>query len=137
MPPIPCAHCGVNYMRHTNDPNDPKLCNNCVVREERRAPKMKEKLETIDVLIKCPKHVYTEIEEICINTGINATKYFLHLHSTNGPKVKNPVVLEREWKTKEEAQKDLPKLPVEENELASTSTTGMPDKFQKKKEKKK
>lgn len=105
-------------MRTTNDPEAPKLCNNCVVKEERRSPKVEDKKETIDILVQCPKHVYAEIEEICINTGIDVTKYFMNLHLNNCPKVicdnrtlkekHAPAVLEREWKTKEEVQEYLP-----------------------------
>ena len=121
MPPIPCAHCGNNFMRTTTDPEAPKLCNNCAVREERRAPKMEEKKDTIDILIKCPKKDYAEIEEICINTGVDVTKYFMNLHASNGPKViydnrtlkekqsQPPAILERNWKTKEEVEEYLPK----------------------------
>lgn len=79
-PPIPCAHCGGNFMRHDLDPNAPKLCNNCSVREEKRNPKGDKKMENIGVLIQCPKDVYIEIEELCVNNGTNPTRYFLELH---------------------------------------------------------
>lgn len=119
MSPIPCAHCGVNYMRPTLDPEVPKLCNNCLVREEHRKPTKKENMEsTIDIKITAPLHVHNEIEEYCINNGMNLSQYFLSLHDT--------------FKNKTDAHSE-PQLPVEVNELASTSTTGMPDKFMKKK----
>lgn len=81
MPPIPCAHCGNNFMRPTNDPEAPKLCNNCIVREETRKIKGETKMQTIKIEIDCPVSTYPEIEEFCINKGISVTKYFLDLHS--------------------------------------------------------
>lgn len=81
MPPIPCAHCGNNFMRPTIDPEAPQLCNNCSVREEKRNPQNKAKMETtVDILIKCPQKVQFEIEELCINQGIDFSRYFLELH---------------------------------------------------------
>ncbi len=77
MQPIPCAHCGNNFMRHTIDPEAPKLCNNCDIREQHRNPKKEKQMETIDILIKCPKDEYAKIEEYCINKGMNITQYFL------------------------------------------------------------
>lgn len=81
MPPIPCAHCGNNFMRTTLDPEAPKLCNNCSVKEEKRNPKPKEKMSTIDILIKCPREVQIEIEEYCITHGMDFNRYFLELHA--------------------------------------------------------
>lgn len=80
MPPIPCAHCGVNFMRTTTDPEAPKLCNNCLFREEQRNPKERDKMKTVEILIKCPQETQIEIEELCINQGINFSRYFLELH---------------------------------------------------------
>lgn len=80
MPPIPCMHCGNNFMRHTNDPEAAKLCNNCSVRENIRNPKGKEKMEMITIQIECPRQIQIEIEEICINKGVNFSEYFLDLH---------------------------------------------------------
>lgn len=80
MQPIPCAHCGNNFMRHTLDPEAPKLCNNCIVKENLRNPKKEKPMQTVDVLIKCPPQVQAEIEEHCITVGIDFTKYFLNLH---------------------------------------------------------
>lgn len=81
MPPIPCGHCGNNFMRPTLDPEAPKLCNNCLVREEKRNPQGKVKMETtVGILINCPKDTQIEIEELCINQGIDFSRYFLELH---------------------------------------------------------
>ena len=80
MPPIPCAHCGNNFMRSSIDPDAPKLCNNCLIREERRTTKGESKMSTIDILITCPRETQIEIEELCINQGIDFTRYFLELH---------------------------------------------------------
>ena len=83
MNPIPCAHCATNFMRKTNDPEAPKLCNNCLVREEIRNPSKIKKVETMDILIKCPIEIQAEIEEYCINQGIDFSKYFISLHQTS------------------------------------------------------
>lgn len=83
MPPIPCAHCGGNFMRTTTDPEAPKLCNNCLLREEKRNPRKEEIMQDIvEILIKCPRDTQIEIEEYCINQGMDFTKYFLSLHET-------------------------------------------------------
>lgn len=83
MPPAPCAHCGVNFMNPSTDPLAPKLCNNCMIKEDRRTPRMADKEETIDILIKCPKRIQNEIEEECIANGISFGEYFLNLHYLN------------------------------------------------------
>lgn len=80
MPPIPCSHCGGNFMRTTTDPDSPKLCNNCLVREEKRNPRKEEVMDTVDILIRCPREDQIEIEEICINQGKDFSRYFLELH---------------------------------------------------------
>jgi len=83
MHPIPCSHCGYNFMRQTLDPEVPTLCNNCSLKEELRNPKKEKRMETVDILIKCQKQVQNEIEEICINRGVSFTKYFLDLHESS------------------------------------------------------
>ena len=80
MHPIPCSHCGNNFMRPTLDPEAPKLCNNCLIREQRRNPEKMNTTETIDVIVTCPRQVQINIEEHCINQGIDFSKYFLGLH---------------------------------------------------------
>jgi hypothetical protein len=84
MHPVPCNHCGSNFMRPTLDPEAPRLCNNCMVREEKRNPTKKENMDTtVEILIKCPRETQIEIEEYCINQGIDFTKYFLQLHQAS------------------------------------------------------
>jgi hypothetical protein len=81
MYPIPCAHCGVNFMRQTIDPESPRLCNNCSLREEKRNPINRELMQkTIDIKITCPISIHNNIEEYCMNKGINLSKYFIDLH---------------------------------------------------------
>jgi hypothetical protein len=82
MQPIPCAHCGNNFMRHNLNPELPRLCNNCEIREEKRNPKEK-KMETIDIVLTVPREDHIAIEEHCINHGIDFSKYFLELHKAN------------------------------------------------------
>lgn len=79
MQPIPCNHCGYNFMRHNLEADAPRLCNSCDVRENQRNPKGK-KMETIGILIQCPRDEHIVIEELCINQGIDLTRYFLELH---------------------------------------------------------
>lgn len=129
MNPVPCSHCGYNYMRHTTDPEAPRLCNSCDVREQKRNPPRDTKMQNIDILIKVPQEEYVKIEEYCINNGIDSTKYFLQLHYAEVSKFLDT----EEHKEKGEGWKT--ETEEEENELPSTSTTGMPDKFFKGKKK--
>lgn len=80
MSPIPCAHCGHNFMRPTVDPEAPKLCNNCLLRENLRKPKEKQMKDTVGILIECPRPTQIDIEEFCLNQGVNFSQYFLKLH---------------------------------------------------------
>lgn len=80
MQPIPCAHCGFNFMRQNTDPEAPKLCNTCTIREEIRSPKKKDTMKTIDIVIKCPVDIQADVEELCINQGIDFSSYFITLH---------------------------------------------------------
>lgn len=86
MSPIPCAHCGRQYMQST-DSNLLKLCNNCALREEKKNPKGSQKMETVTILIQCPKDLQKKIEGVCIERGVNFTQYFIDLHekSVSGP----------------------------------------------------
>jgi hypothetical protein len=98
----------------------PKLCNNCLVREENRKPTKKETMEsTIDIKITAPVHIHNEIEEYCINNGMNLSQYFLSLHDTSKLNRKEHEEKAGKWEP--------------ENELAATSTTETHDKFMKKK----
>lgn len=107
-------------MRPIPDPLAPKLCNNCLVREEKRNPPKKESMEDIiNIQIKCPLAIHNEIEEYCINNGMTLSKYFLSLHETTKLNRKEQEEKGGKWE--------------DDNELPATSTTGMPDKFYKKK----
>lgn len=123
MPPIPCSHCGGNFMRTTTDPESPKLCNNCLVREEKRNPRKEEVMDTVDILIRCPREDQIEIEELCINQGIDFSRYFLELHYGS------QAVIETLKEHKEKGGQWEDKI---EN-LPQTSTTGIPSKFAVKK----
>ena len=61
MQPVPCIHCGYNYMRRTTEPDVVRLCNSCEVRENQRNPKGENKMQTIDILIKVPQKEYIDI----------------------------------------------------------------------------
>lgn len=37
-------------------------------------------MDIIEILIKCPRDIQIEIEEYCINQGVDFSKYFLKLH---------------------------------------------------------
>lgn len=82
MHPIPCAHCGQNFMRHTLSQFSNNLCHNCLLREEKRNPKKEEFMETdtIDILIKCPRNIQKEMEEYCIKQGFDFSTYFLQMY---------------------------------------------------------
>ena len=100
MNPIPCCHCGRNFMRPTTDPEAPKLCNSCAVREEQRKPKEIKKMDEVGILIQCPKALQIEIEEICINQGIDFTRYFLQLHNGQKMREEREALREKEHKEK-------------------------------------
>jgi hypothetical protein len=68
-------------MRGNLDPEAPRLCNNCLIREEKRStPKKEDNMSTIDIVVKCPREDQIKIEEYCINHGMDFTRYFLELH---------------------------------------------------------
>jgi hypothetical protein len=82
--PMPCAHCGMNFMFHNLDKEASKLCNNCVVREDLRTNKKKGNMQkNINILISCPEQDQKEIEEYCMQNGIDYSRYFLELHYSN------------------------------------------------------
>lgn len=80
MSPVPCSHCGYNFMRQSTDLDRPRLCNNCDIRDKIRYPKEEKKMETVDVIVKCPKSFYNAIEESCINKGLSPSDYFMSLY---------------------------------------------------------
>lgn len=99
MQPTPCNHCGYNFMRRDVAPDAPRLCNGCEVRENQRNPKGKT-METIGILIQCPQDEHIVIEELCINQGIDLTKYFLKLHHDSQKEIQR-----KEYERKEHAEK--------------------------------
>ncbi len=129
MPPIPCAHCGGNFMRPTIDPEAPKLCNNCLVREEKRNPQTKATMSNVNILLTCPKDVQIEIEELCINKGIDFTRYFLELHYASQNAIEIMKENAKEHREKGGKWEDDEKVET----LPATSTTGLPPKFAVKK----
>ena len=97
MAPIPCSHCGTNFMKSSQDPEAPKLCNNCIVLEQRRAVPTKPKSSGIGMIIQCPLEAHAQIEEICASQGMSYTQYFMKLHDANmscGWKLKSEVLPE-------------------------------------------
>ena len=84
FPPIPCAHCGTNFMRRDLNPESPKLCNTCELKEKNK-PKPKEKNMTeVQMLITIDRKTQIEIEEHCVNHGISISTYVMTLHRTFG-----------------------------------------------------
>lgn len=69
-------------MRQTTDPEAIRLCNGCAEREKQRKVEVTKDDNTIGLLVKCPKKTYKEIEEYCVNNGLDFTKYFLSLHES-------------------------------------------------------
>lgn len=80
--PIPCQHCGVNFMPHDVHPDDLKLCNNCVIKENIRNPKKEKSMQddNIVILINCPRKDHADIEEACIRTGVTLSEFFMTLY---------------------------------------------------------
>lgn len=66
-------------MRPTIDPEAPRLCNSCVLKNDPTKTKGNI-METIGITVQFPKEIQIDIEEFCINKGIDFTQYFLNLH---------------------------------------------------------
>ena len=69
--PIPCAHCGVNFMRHNLSPDYPKICNSCMLKEKQHKKGNVENMNMVKLLVEVDRQTQVEIEEICINEGIS------------------------------------------------------------------
>lgn len=81
MSPIPCAHCGTNFMRRDLDPEAAKICNNCSIREQTRISNQgKKDMSKVQLLIEVDRPTQIEIEEICLNEGVSLSEYVLNLH---------------------------------------------------------
>lgn len=85
MTPVPCHHCGYNFMRSSMNPEEPRLCNSCMVRENLRnvdkVKKMEDKI--VHIVIECPLDIHKKIEEYCLSNGKSYSQYFLELHHLN------------------------------------------------------
>ena len=64
MHPIPCTNCGNNFMRRDLNPDAPRLCNNCYKPKEKDMTKLR-------LILNIDKDVHINIEEECLNLGIN------------------------------------------------------------------
>ena len=80
MQPIPCAHCGTNFMRKTVNPEDEKLCNNCSHKESQRKIPKEGKSMSVQLLVEVDRQTQIEIEEICLNEGLTLGQYVVNLH---------------------------------------------------------
>lgn len=82
MPPKPCGDCGINFMSVAEE----KLCHTCIGKAKEREERNKKAIKCMDKMkinIECDPRIQAEIEEICINKGINFSQYFLELHTLN------------------------------------------------------
>ena len=92
--PIPCAHCGTNFMRRDLDPDAPKLCNTCVIKDQQRNPKGEQKMANVNLLIECDRATQIEIEELCTNRGLSLSGYLIGLHNSTQGKGEGKVYVE-------------------------------------------
>jgi hypothetical protein len=77
MNPVPCRNCGYNFMRTTEEiRKDFRHCHNCKKKEDKP-------MGEVQILVKCPQKIHAEIEEICINKGIDFSEYFISMHKEN------------------------------------------------------
>ena len=83
MPPVPCSHCGFNFMRNSLNPYAANLCNNCVIAENIRNNKKACEMEESKILISCSKEMVREIEEFCLMDNLSFSDYFKNLHEEN------------------------------------------------------
>lgn len=79
MPPVPCSHCGTNFMRSSIDPEVPKLCNNCLIKEKRRNGSVDEECKNISISIEIPQKIENEIEEFCMREGLTFHEFFMKI----------------------------------------------------------
>jgi hypothetical protein len=82
MSPRPCGRCGLNFMPTGTGDNIGRLCNSCLHKIERKKTKKTEESPMTNVQLKVdlPREVHIEMEEICINKGINFSQYVIKLH---------------------------------------------------------
>jgi hypothetical protein len=108
--PIPCAHCGTNFMRRSIDPEAPRLCNNCDLKVARAKPKGDLKMENVKILIDCTRKVQIEVEEYCVNMGMSISDYFVSLHDAFQASYDDPV-----YKIPVEKQPEKDLSPIEDD----------------------
>lgn len=88
MPPIPCAHCGNNFMRQDIDPEAEKLCNTCTLRKPKQITK-KNMENNFTISFEIPRDIYIQVEEKCTNEGCSFADYFLTLHKDRESEIKH------------------------------------------------
>jgi hypothetical protein len=55
-----------------------RLCNSCLLRENTRTKKPKENnMDEVKIVITMPRKLQMQIEEFCINQGIDFSKFFI------------------------------------------------------------
>jgi hypothetical protein len=67
-------------MRKTIDPEAPKICDACKIRDDDRKKGEKKVSNKTKILIECDPHTQAEVEEYCMIIGKNFSEYFLDLH---------------------------------------------------------
>lgn len=77
--PVPCSHCGFNFMPRETIPGALRLCNNCQVKETTRKNAEDNKAKMAKILIECPIEVQKRLEEKCLNSGESLSAIFLRL----------------------------------------------------------
>lgn len=68
-------------------------------------------MDTIDILIKFPRSLAIQIEEHCLNHGMDFTKYFLALHekSQESPKACSEKLVQKELINEQNDTETYPK----------------------------
>lgn len=100
LPPVPCAHCGINFMRRNLDADAKKLCNSCENKQEgKKSVLLSDRSSFSKILIEVDQKSQIEIEELCSAQGISFSDYFSNLHKTNFNK--------QGWKLDHEAFKNI------------------------------
>lgn len=83
FPPVPCAHCGTNFMRRNLDPDAARICHTCELKSPQK-PKIYHRGADVDkpkMLIEIDLKTQAEIEELCLKEGISFSKYFMEAHN--------------------------------------------------------
>ena len=116
MAPIPCAHCGVNFMPHDPDSDTIKICNNCTIKDRMRSKKEPPGKQKMQITVQFSKENVGKIEEYCLSENMSFEELFLKSLNMYFDFLKEQTD-ERTLVDRHEAVKRKPGRPKNENNL--------------------